>query len=992
MTEELNKLENQDYTPGAESGTDDGSNTKPEPNDQDGANKPNRLERIKIKAKANRRKILISGGAGIGILGGGMFMGSILQGPFQFIQIGQFAQGNLEPNEVMVDSRLSQGYRFNRAINNIDNSHLYRLGWTGRKLWGENGRATQYLANRGIRPVYENSVLVDLVDPNGQSIRRGDQTFRDIESGDTAASRRTANLQRRNFVRSVAWQNGGVSKAAIAIGSRSFFKVSGIDLRPLGNFKYDRSKSFFENLQLKNEQENAAARGETSPLDFTGAEPDPDADGNGDVTQAESDAADAAKAQADAQADQVKNIDVDEIRNAPNTNANNSPSATLKGKLRAGAGVGLAVSVACLARELSSASDEAQHAQAYMVLMRIAGRFMAIGSQIQAGEAGPDMLDELGLLATHLYDKESGLDWSAAKSVGAVEGKSEAELENRPDMFASGQVGTKAAQNDLKKSLDSIGSFTPGPICSAFNSTAAQVAFALVDPVGEAAEAAIMHVLTELFLDDVLRMISGEPVDFSSLFGPDTGNAITHGGFFLGRETRRQLAGTEITPAQSTQWRRFIAEQNELDAKEKGFGYRYFAIDNPKSLVSSFARSFPTSLKQVASSLGDVTNNFKSVFGWASAPFARVNAIDTDNYDFGVPDIGIPLDTLFDETYENPYQNTDLLHQQIQQNPNFDDINDLHEEFAKECFNMDITEGSGENPSLTIVPMTGLDDGGTPYYEMTNKCNRNDVFFNRYRFYVLDLMANESMNCYLGDANSCEVLGINSAPSNSGGDSTNTPSYLSCPDLSTTLSVQGFKYYLLPDLPDGINVRGGSNPDDYSYGVREIVCAVNTVAEKFRDKYGAGAYTQTMDLNGSGHWYHANGTDVDTYAFLANGQSAATNVSAQSQEATIELGKMWIDTGLVDTIIWCDPGSTPQPTGDMSNQTIGNGPAMDALREYGRGKGKNTTGDVLVFCWSSHYDHFHIRIDRSLKGPCHMPLPPRVGTSAKNCDNYVESS
>lgn len=764
MTADLEQLENQDFTPGAETEENKplspeeilsnplGQNTEP-----DGA-KPGRFQNLRLKAKANKRNLAIIGGTA-GAIGGGMFMFSIIQGPLQFIQMAQlFSSIHNSETEEMTESRLSQALRFRGALSNIDQAEMYRVGWVGRKL---TGRLEGFLGNRGITPVYENSVLVDLVDPEGNSIKVGGKTFREIDSDSSLAGRRTANLQRRNFLRKATWQTGKLGKVTAAIGLRPMFRKAGISLRPLGNFRYDSGKSFFENLKLKQEEESAAIRGETDAVLLEGDEvDDADTDGDGEISDAESEAAAAAEAEASSSAEAASELDTDAIRDADiDSDPSTSTKAEFETALRGGTVALLGVSVACAATQLSEASDELQHQQSYMIQLRLAGRFLAIASQIQSGE-NVDM-KELSLLSKQLYDEEKKLGWSSGKSVGMVQGMSEEETEDWPDVPETAKVGSKAEENELKRGLDQIAGFTPDIVCDAFGSTAASVLFFALDPIGEAVETAVIDFLSDRFLDDILRFLSGDWIDYATLFGPDLGNAVNQGFFFLGREGRRNFGGYEMSDQQSGQWRRYLVQQQEQDAIDKGISYRYFALDNPKSLLGTAARSAPTTFSQVASSISNFADNFSSVFGFLKAPFSRVQARDLDasNYDFGVNDIGIPLDTLYDPAYENPYENAQLLKQAITSSPDYSDINDLHEDFGKDCFNLDIVEGAGANPSLTITPLDGIDDDGARYDEISSgKCQRTDTLITRYRFYVLDLMTQESMNCYLGGEDSCEVL------------------------------------------------------------------------------------------------------------------------------------------------------------------------------------------------------------------------------------------
>ncbi len=731
MTDELNKLENSDYTPGGE--PDETTETSEDSPVQTAGERFKQFAAAKLKGK--RRAIIITT-AGLGGITGGMIGFSLLQGPFQFIQIaGFFTDVNMGEAPEMTESRLGQMLRFNKALKDPENAELYRVGWVGRKL---SGKLELMLSNRGVTTVYENSVLADLVDADGNSIVIDGKTFRDIEN-DSGLSGHTANLQRRNFLRKAAWRSGGVGKIVAAVGVRPIFRKAGISLKPLGNYKYDKSKSFFENLRAYRDIETKAIENGVTDTSYSSDPADEDA------TPIEQEHADSA-------ADAVDGLE--DVQDAYDSGGAEAGKAKLTDALKKG---GMIVAIACAAQQLSDAGKEAQYVNRYLPLMRLGMRYVAIGHQAESGE--DTSLDEMGLPAERLYDKKLNQDWSGGQSVMAVAGETDKDvLKLAPDMFTSGLVGDRAKDNALKETLDGISGFTPSKVCSLLSSDVAQVGFFLVNPVEELIEGAILKVLTDQFLDDVLRLVSGHPIDISTITGPAAGNAINYGTYFAGNEQARGVGGVPQSDKETAAWKRYLADQRADDAKDKGFGYRYFAFSNPYSLVSKIGHSLPRSFKQVANSLTNLAGNLGQLFGWAEAPFARVVAAtaSSDNYDFGVPTFGMALSTLNNPKYENPYENVSRLKQLIAADPDYDDINDLHEDLGKPCFNLDIKEGSGANPSLEITPLIASSDDGTNILELPSKCNSKSELFTLYRFYVLDLMTSESMNCYLGSDESCK--------------------------------------------------------------------------------------------------------------------------------------------------------------------------------------------------------------------------------------------
>jgi murein endopeptidase len=135
------------------------------------------------------------------------------------------------------------------------------------------------------------------------------------------------------------------------------------------------------------------------------------------------------------------------------------------------------------------------------------------------------------------------------------------------------------------------------------------------------------------------------------------------------------------------------------------------------------------------------------------------------------------------------------------------------------------------------------------------------------------------------------------------------------------------------------------------YGRKKLVCGIYTVSKAYEAKYGSKSKVKIGDLNASGHSSHRWGIAVDISAW---GRTAAADRTHRnySKDATIEFGKMWVDTGLVKNIWWCDGGDG----------------SASAIDRYARSKNK----PITIRCISGHDNHFHVDINDK-KGASHMP-------------------
>lgn len=187
---------------------------------------------------------------------------------------------------------------------------------------------------------------------------------------------------------------------------------------------------------------------------------------------------------------------------------------------------------------------------------------------------------------------------------------------------------------------------------------------------------------------------------------------------------------------------------------------------------------------------------------------------------------------------------------------------------------------------------------------------------------------------------------IGSPPAGDGG----SVQGVECPTKLTSITVGGTKYYQMPGAPNGEYTFDGGTPSAQRYGKKELVCTIHTVAKAYKAKHGAKSTVKVGDLNASGHASHKWGVGVD---INAKGQLAAADSldGNYNKEATLDLGKMFIDTGKVKNIWWC-----------------GTDGSIQELLTYAQSKNKS----ISIQCLPNHEDHFHVDISAA-RGAEHTP-------------------
>lgn len=158
-------------------------------------------------------------------------------------------------------------------------------------------------------------------------------------------------------------------------------------------------------------------------------------------------------------------------------------------------------------------------------------------------------------------------------------------------------------------------------------------------------------------------------------------------------------------------------------------------------------------------------------------------------------------------------------------------------------------------------------------------------------------------------------------------------------------------YYKMPEAPNGeYHIYSA---DRRRYGSKQLVCVLYSVGLAYDKAMGGRSKLDIGDLNAAGHKSHYKGiaVDIDAKGELAAADHTAARGGEYSTEATITLGKLFIDTGAMKNLWWCDPGDG----------------SLDAIIKHAESLGNPLKG---AKCISGHKNHFHydIKDDYALPG------------------------
>ncbi|MEX2053954.1 MAG: pilin [Candidatus Colwellbacteria bacterium] len=181
-----------------------------------------------------------------------------------------------------------------------------------------------------------------------------------------------------------------------------------------------------------------------------------------------------------------------------------------------------------------------------------------------------------------------------------------------------------------------------------------------------------------------------------------------------------------------------------------------------------------------------------------------------------------------------------------------------------------------------------------------------------------------------------------------------------------------------------LSATGGK---DAACGKKELIQVIYSVAQRWREEY-PNILLRVGDLNGgclnSGicHWTHDFGVDVDISSGSATSRGSNENLS-------IELAKMFIDTGIVTGIVFDGTDNVLDTVNQYFTNTQG-----DKLTAWSPGFGCSAEGyscrhDGFMRRIGGHDHHFHVHVGDGAggSGTGITPGPPNVSCTRDTTDN-----
>lgn len=705
----------------------------------------------------NNKKKTAGGVAAGGIIATCLFAFGIIQGPAQFVYLAQlFQQFHFAPNEDFGGDRSSKVLLYAIA-GDTENG---RLGAVGNKFAND---YEEKLLKQGIKPVYDSSTgrfvgfATDDIDVANAMNRESGNKATIKNASDTSnikGSKKAPDINgdwhfvdlrggcdygcRRAVIKNVG-KSIGSNKISSAINSRLLKKRGGVLFHPLNKLKKkaEESDNDFIKKILRRHAEEIREGASASGLDTKSKK---DENGNPVPPDNEELPDEVESAAEDGQADVDSEAGTGE-----------STKEIFRGSIaKAGGGAALIVGILCSAQDFGDNVPDYKYTNNVLPMMRMGTKVITMGNQVMSGD--DVSLDELKAYNTLLFDegaKDGAKSVMSARSIQAELGQEQTGAD-LPEEARLNNVNDKPAFFDLLDKVPGlsqacdVGDFFAGlPIIKDISEAASSV---IVEAANVPLSAAGTSV--EDLSGRALATVAGDTINPYAK-GAEYGNLANTGAFLAANDQAIANGGTALTNEEVAQLKGFEEQASRLERSNESIATRYFDLSNSSSAMGRVAISWNSlSFDQ---HLQHIINPLKNLASMTTRLVPRTSA--ATNYDYGVPKYGFSLEEREDDEFENPYENASIVEK------NLDSGKMLNENYGQ-CFGMTATPTStGVQLETTEAVNTFKLESGEGDYQKCVTGKANDPYFKRYRFYLADALAANSIACYEGDEDSCSAVG-----------------------------------------------------------------------------------------------------------------------------------------------------------------------------------------------------------------------------------------
>jgi surface antigen/endonuclease/exonuclease/phosphatase family metal-dependent hydrolase len=445
---------------------------------------------------------------------------------------------------------------------------------------------------------------------------------------------------------------------------------------------------------------------------------------------------------------------------------------------------------------------------------------LAIGAQQQSGQDFD--ASQLDLYNSLMSDPDGKSIWDA-KAIKAKTDPTTQSGEELPAKYEQAFVATSGA-NTLRDLGGTAGAAACSPLGQGVQLVAGGILLALSLPTGgvstvaygglkiaggAAAGIAVMSALHDL----ISSSLKDEPIP-DNIAAPVRGNLLGYASRELSNVNARASGGVELSDKESAALDSQALQQTRADFLSKPLFARIFDASDYRSLVGQLVDKFggpKQATQRFAAGFANIGSAITRTLG-SLIPSAHA----ASQFNYGFNRFGIPERILNNPAYQDPYDNAEKVAAVLDgdQGSNYIDR-------ASKCFGVTITKTDNlwsVIPESDVNPLSGDYEGA--------HCNAsNDSSWDRIMLFVKDSTEMEAAACYLGEEDSCKVLGASTEEQvcSLSGDTgtTNLPDWVKLPVVNASAGgpVKGNINVAIANIKEGANVApslrimSGNDPD-----------------------------------------------------------------------------------------------------------------------------------------------------------------------------------
>jgi hypothetical protein len=727
---------------------------------------------------------------------------SIVPGILQFSHLSQLMQRfHLARTQDLVDDGGSSLIRYVRRHDlSIQDRRI------GRTMSKVAAGYNQKLAQAGLEPVYRNGIFegIRVTNPDAGGMKELRALGYEARTGPDGRPIFEANQRSRFFQNSsrrhligAAYRASGIHGIAGAVGKRVEIRRAGVSMKLLGNI---RSRTNETELRYRERirssfNEHIRKGGNVTPHVRFNEEPRAE-DGSRQPHQADAETGNRELTQA-----------IEDGRSAPGGSQAqyNAARESLRSKLNGSNKFLLGGAALCVAKQLGDSFDLHLYENVILPGIRLATSAISIGDQVRSPLKVDFNAIELGVHSERFYDNVDKTSWASARGIQAESG----DPQTGPDIPDYARPTQK--NNQVLEYISGIPGL--GGVCGVIGNRLVGIVLS----VGSSSTG--LGAIGNLLFDETAsRFLLPRLIDFlagyfilggiaDGIAGASFGSVVNVYSRVAANDHAISMAGVELDEVEETAWRKERRLQERIEIANMSFGDRLFNVYDSRSLAARAVMNSPAGGRVSLQNIARLpTTIMSSLTTTLSRPFVG-KVIADEPYDYGFNLFGFHQEDLDNPTYDDPYENEDILNRLLAENhqreqdcarrtrPPFRwatcergysslrELNTGDSDFTssdgdpKDSIGSDFDANGIQCFGTEIMPDGSLKYHDTvKFYDLHDDCKQrydeneqdyakrlNKEIWMRYRFNILHLSAEAAAACYEGDERSCRQIGMSTS-------------------------------------------------------------------------------------------------------------------------------------------------------------------------------------------------------------------------------------